>query len=87
MAALNRIKRISLASAAGAALAFGFAVAGLLGLALVLIPGAVGILAMEWERAKHRRSKAKDFSRNQATTQRAEACAQKDSKHAHPPRT
>ncbi|MBI4658759.1 MAG: hypothetical protein HY735_07900 [Verrucomicrobia bacterium] len=44
-------------------MAFGFAVAGLLGLALVLIPAGLAILSLESQRAKRWLRKAKDVVR------------------------
>ena len=61
MIRLNRIKRILVVLASGTLLASGFAVAGLLGAALVLIPGVVGILAMESARAKRWLFKDRSF--------------------------
>ncbi len=48
---MKGIKRIIVALVGGTVLAVGLAVAGLLGVAFVLIPGGLGILAMESERA------------------------------------
>ena len=61
MTAVKRIQPIILTVVGGAVLAFGLAVAGLIGLAVVLIRGALGILAMESERAKRRLGSAKNF--------------------------
>ncbi len=61
MTRLKRINRIILAWVGGSVVILGFAVAGLLGLALVVIHGALGILAMESERAMRRLGNAKDF--------------------------
>ena len=58
---MQGIRRIVVALVGGMLLALGLAAAGLLGLAMVLIPGVLGILAMESERARHRLGKAKDF--------------------------
>ena len=52
MLAVNRIKRLILALAGGVVLAIGFAVAGLLGLALVLIPAGLAVLSLESQRAR-----------------------------------
>ncbi len=58
---MQGIRRIVVALVGGMLLALGLAAAGLLGLAMVLIPGVLGILAMESERARRRLGKAKDF--------------------------
>jgi hypothetical protein len=52
MITLRRIKRFVGAAAGAAVLLLSLALAGLLGLALVLIPIGFGILAMEFDRAK-----------------------------------
>ena len=52
MPGVKRIKHLILAVAGAVMLAIGFAVAGLLGLALVLIPAGLAILSMEAQRAK-----------------------------------
>ena len=52
IAYVKRIKRIIMALVAATALAFGFAAAGFLGVAFVVVPGGLGILAIESGRAK-----------------------------------
>jgi hypothetical protein len=61
MAALNRIKSSIVAAVGGTVSACGLAVAGLLALALVLIPGALAILLVESERVKRLLRDAKYF--------------------------
>ncbi|MBI4658734.1 MAG: hypothetical protein HY735_07765 [Verrucomicrobia bacterium] len=75
----KKIKRVIIAAAGGTAVALGFAMAGLLGLALVLVPSGFALLAMGSERVKRRLRQVRDFLRNQPTTERAEACSQKES--------
>jgi uncharacterized membrane protein len=60
MIAAKRIKRMIAAVVGGTLLAFGFAVAGLLGFALVLIPAGLALLSMESQRARRWLRKAKD---------------------------
>ena len=60
MIAAKRIKRMIAAVVGGTLLAIGFAVAGLLGFALVLIPAGLAVLSMESQRARRWLRKAKD---------------------------